>query len=72
MEEKISLRAARVNANLTAKAVADMLGISTYSILCWEKGVHSIPAHAFLEMCRIYKRNPSDIFLPDKFTKSKD
>ena len=35
---KITLEAARVNAKLTQKELADILGVSNATIVSWEKG----------------------------------
>lgn len=36
---KISLEAARVNAKLTQKELAEILGVSNSTIVNWEKGI---------------------------------
>lgn len=35
---KISLKAARVNANLTQEEVAEKLGVSKHTVINWENG----------------------------------
>lgn len=35
---KISLKAARVNANLTQQEVAEKLGVSKHTVINWENG----------------------------------
>lgn len=68
---KISLRAARVNANLTAAAAGAMIGRSRFAIANWENGTSLIPAVDFVELCRIYGAKAEDIFLPRKSTESR-
>lgn len=67
---KISLAAARVNAEMTQADVASIMKVSKKTIINWEKGIiHPKPAQ-FEMMCRIYKIPPDNIFLPEKLTKS--
>lgn len=52
---KVSLKAARVNANMTQKEAAAKLGVSTMAIVKWERGEDStIPLATFHEMCSLY------------------
>ena len=65
---KISLKAARVNANLTQQEVADIIKVSKHTIINWEKGV-SAPSFADLKMLSdIYGIPLDNIFLPQKST----
>lgn len=69
-EIKISLAAARVNANLTQAEVADKMHVSKQTIVNWEKG-KIIPRTAQLNfLCGIYKFPVDNIFLPSKCTLS--
>lgn len=61
---QISLAAARVNAGMTQKDVAEKMHISKQTVVNWEKG-KNIPGVAQLEMlARIYQIPTDNIFLP--------
>lgn len=62
----ISLKAARVNAGLTQKEVAERMGINSATIMKWEKGITSPSVERFRELCNIYEADYNDIFLPVK------
>ena len=61
---KVSLQAARVNANLTQDDVAKAIGKSKKTIVSWEKGRTEIDKANFEALCRVYKCGVDDIFLP--------
>lgn len=61
---KITLAAARKNANLTQEEVAKMLGKSNKTINNWEKGKVQIDIANFNELCRIYNAPPDAVILP--------
>lgn len=64
---KISLEAARVNAKLTQKELAKILGVSNATIVNWEKG-NSEPNLTQLRKISELSGIPLDfIFLPQKF-----
>lgn len=71
MTLKISLKAARINAELTQEAVAAMLKKSKVTIINWEKGKTSIDKGNFDALCRLYSVDEDNIFLPSIATKSK-
>lgn len=51
---KISLKAARVNAGLSQKEVAELTGYSNATICSWENG-RSFPKQPAIEvLCRLY------------------
>ncbi len=56
MSLRISLAAARVNADLTQAQMAKRLGVSKTTIGCWERG-STVPRQdqfeAFCEVCKI-------------------
>lgn len=67
-EIKISLAAARVNAEMTQAEVAKVLHLSKDTIRNWEKGKvkpKSIQLHA---LCDVYDFPVDNIFLPDEST----
>lgn len=64
---KISLEAARVNAKLTQKELAEKLGVSNSTIVNWEKG-ETEPSLSQLRMISELSGIPMDfLFVPDKF-----
>lgn len=67
---QISLRAARVNANLTQDDVAKIMGKTRQTVVNWESGKF-IPGIPELEMLsKIYNIPVDYIFLPINSTKS--
>ena len=67
---KISLKAARVNAGLSQKEVANALGISNKTIHCWENGITSPSAKHIDALCELYHVTYNDLnFLPDNSLK---
>lgn len=62
---KISIRAARVNANLSQKEAADHLGVSNKTLGNWENGVTFPPADKILSICELYGVSYDNLnFLP--------
>ena len=63
---RISLEAARVNAGLTQKELAEELGISNVTVVNWEKGVTE-PTLSQLRKISQLSGIPMDfIYAPDK------
>ena len=69
---KVSLKAARVNANLRQREAADALGVSVDRIKYLETtaGGANINYETLLRMCAIYGCTPDDIFLPINYPES--
>lgn len=63
---KISLKAARVNANLTQIDVAKRLKKSVQTIINWENGKTPVDERTFIALCAIYNISSEYIFLPNK------
>ena len=64
-EFKISLKAARVNANLTLDEVAKELHTTRQTLIRYEKGETSPTVDMLIEMCHLYGvRMESILFLP--------
>lgn len=65
MNIKISLEAARVNAGLSQKEVADKLNVSNKTVCSWEKG-KTFPSAEYIEaLCTLYGLPYDNInFLP--------
>ena len=61
---QVTLKAARVNAGLTRKAVAEAVGINAETLKGWEMGKFEPRAKAFIKLCELYGVTPADIFLP--------
>lgn len=65
---KISLAAARVNAEMTQEEVAQKMHVSKTTIVKWEKG-QSAPSFASLKMLSdLYGIHIDNIFLPQIIT----
>lgn len=65
---KISLAAARVNAEMTQEEAAKRMNVSKKTIVNWEKG-SAIPSFASLKaLSEIYKMPMDNIFLPHQAT----
>lgn len=64
MDVKISLAAARVNANLTQDDVAKALNVSKNTIISWEKGRSKLSYKTLLSLCELYHFPVDCIFLP--------
>ena len=63
---KISLKAARVNANLKQKEAAVKLGVSNKTLGNWEHGISFPDATKIDEICNLYGASYDDIiFLPN-------
>lgn len=67
---KVSLRALRVNADMTQDEAANAIGVSKRTIQNWETYSTSPTATQLLQLCSAYHCNLGDIFLPDKLTLS--
>ena len=61
---KISLKAARVNANLSQEEVAKKMKKSKATINNWENGKTEIDYGNLNELCRLYSVTMDDILLP--------
>ena len=51
---RISLEAARVNAEMSQKQAAEALGVSTTTILKWEKGITMPPIDKAIALAGLY------------------
>ena len=60
---KISLKAERVNANLTQQEVADKIKVSKHTIINWEKGKTSVGYAPLKVLSEIYNIEIDNIFL---------
>lgn len=63
MTIKLTLKAARVNAGLTQKQLASLMGISESTMIKWEKSNgKDMKLVDFRKLCKILGINPNDIF----------
>lgn len=68
---KISLKAARVNADLSQKEVAKECKVSNKTVCSWEKGDSFPPADKIAILCDLYKIPYDNInFLPSNSLKA--
>ena len=65
---RISLKAARVNANLTQGAVAKQLKKSVQTIVNWENGKTPIDEGNFIALCSIYNISTKHVLMPKVLT----
>lgn len=63
---RISLEAARVNAGLTQKELAEELGISNVTVVNWEKGVTEPTLSQLRKICQLSGIPMDFIYVPDK------
>lgn len=68
---QVSLRAARVNANLTQHFVSDEMGVANSTLVNWEKGKTFPTVPQLMRLCKMYHCSPSDIFIPETLPLSK-
>lgn len=68
---KMSIRAARVNVNLSQKEAADYLGVSNKTLCSWENGGTFPPADKIPAICNLYGVSYDDLnFLPSDSLKA--
>lgn len=61
---RIKLKAARINAGMTAKEVAEKAGKTEKTILNWENGITAIPAEQFNKLCELYEIKADYVEVP--------
>lgn len=66
---QVSMKAMRVNANLTQSAVSEAIGITEKTLQNWESGYSAPDAIQFARLCNLYGCSRDDIFLPDNLAK---
>lgn len=65
--DSISLKAARVNSDMSQKEAATKLGVSNKTLCNWEKGKTIVPADKIPAICELYKMHYDNIiFLPKR------
>ncbi len=63
---QISLKAARVNANMTQKVAAQKIGVGQSTLISWECGKTAPKAPQLVALCKIYNVAIDEIFLSEK------
>ena len=66
----VSLKAARVNANITQSQAGNVINVSKDTIKAIESGKREIKVQEFEALCRAYGCVRDDIFLPYEIAKS--
>lgn len=61
---KITLAAARVNAGLSQRKVAEALNVTQTTVCKWETGRVNIPYNKMIQLLSLYKIDADNIFLP--------
>lgn len=59
--KQLTLKAARVNANLTQEKAAEMLGISPQSLSTYENYRHNMDIEVALKLAKIYNQDVNNI-----------
>lgn len=69
---RVSLKAARVNAELRQQEVAEKMGVSVDRIKYLEtkEGSQRITYETLIKLCDLYRCTPDDIFLPIDYPES--
>lgn len=60
--KKITMAAARVNAGLTQRQAAAILGITQQTLCAWESGAHKMKPYERIALAAIYKVAEEQIF----------
>ena len=68
---KVSIKALRVNAELSQQEAADRIGVAPRTLQNWENGVTYPTAVQLVSICSVYNCTMADISLPIVLTKSK-
>ena len=63
---RISIKAARVNADLRQADVANTMGVSRATIANWERGLTAPSAPQLMQLCKLYCCGLNDIFFSQK------
>lgn len=66
--DKVTIRAARVNANYTQAEIADKMGVSRATINAWERGRVKMKPHQIFAFCYICGVTEDLLILPTEST----
>lgn len=61
---KVTLRAARINADMTQEDAAKLMNVSVRTIANWEKGTTQPRFDQVAKLCQLYCVDIDNIFLP--------
>jgi DNA-binding XRE family transcriptional regulator len=61
----ISLKAARVNSDMSVKEVAEDMNVVSRTVNYWESGKIKIPVGMAYKLCRMYGQDINDIIWPE-------
>lgn len=64
MSTQVSLRASRVNANMTLLEASNAIGVNEKTLRSWESGKTAIPAYMFNRLCKVYDIDSSLVKIP--------
>lgn len=67
---KVTIKALRVNADLSQQEAAKKLGITPRTLQNWESHETFPTAIQLAKICKVYNCSLADIFLPDTLAKS--
>lgn len=66
--KKLTMKAIRVNSNLTQQELADAMGVSRASVIAWETGKTKISTVCLMAFCYVTGTRIDDVFLPGEST----
>ncbi len=69
---KVTIKALRVNANLSLTEAAEKLHITSRTLQNWESNITSPTAVQLVNICGVYGCTLDDISLPEKLANSED
>ncbi len=69
---KVTIKALRVNADLSQQEAATALGITPRTLQNWESNITAPTAQQLVRICNVYGCTLNDIFLPSKLAKSEE
>ena len=69
---KVSIKALRINAELSQQEASDEIGVTVRTLQNWENNITAPTAPQLVTLCRVYGCTLDDIFLPNKLAKSEN
>ena len=63
--KKLTMKAIRINANLTQQELADAMGVSRSSVIAWETGKTQPSTVCLMAFCYVTNVTLDDISLPE-------
>ncbi len=64
MRRKWTLKACRVNKDLTLGEVSSIVGVTEKTLSSWERGLTPIPLHRFNTLCDLYEVDKEEVNIP--------